>query len=84
VKLILTPAALKGLRKIPTKDAAVLLALLNQIAADPFGPHNQAKKLTDQPGYRMRHGDWRALYRLDRQADEMVVERVSHRSEVYR
>ncbi len=84
MKLILSPAALKGLRKLPTRDAAAMLAALKEIAADPFGQHAKAKKLTDHPGYRARHGEWRAVYRLDRQSDEMVVDRVNHRSEVYR
>ena len=84
MKLVFGPAAQKGLRRVPVKDAAALLAMLKEIAADPFGPHPQAKKLTEHPGFRVRQGEWRAVYRLDRQAGEMLVETVGHRSEVYR
>jgi mRNA interferase RelE/StbE len=84
MKLILTTAALKGLRKIPTKDATALYATLEEIAADPIGEHPKAKKLVGLPGYRARQGDWRAIYTLDREADEMIVDLIGNRGEVYR
>jgi mRNA-degrading endonuclease RelE of RelBE toxin-antitoxin system len=34
--------------------------------------------------FRVRHGDWRAVYVVDRAADVVRVERIGHRSEVYR
>ncbi|MEO5336857.1 MAG: type II toxin-antitoxin system RelE/ParE family toxin [Magnetospirillum sp. WYHS-4] len=58
--------------------------MLKEIAADPFAPCAKAKKLTGHPGFRARHGDWRAVYRLDLETEEMVVDRVGHRREVYR
>ncbi|MBF0094472.1 MAG: type II toxin-antitoxin system RelE/ParE family toxin [Alphaproteobacteria bacterium] len=84
MRLILTQAAIRALRKLPARDAKALLGMLGEIAADPFGSHAKAKKMTDHPGYRARYGDWRAIYRLDNQTGEMVVDRIGHRSEVYR
>jgi mRNA-degrading endonuclease RelE of RelBE toxin-antitoxin system len=84
VKLIYTTSALKALRKVPGKDAAALMATLAEIAAEPFTPHPRARKLTDHPGFRSRQGDWRAVYRIDRATEEMIVETVGHRSEVYK
>ncbi len=43
-----------------------------------------AKRLTDQPGFRARQGDWRAIYRLDNAAGEMIVDRIAKRDEVYK
>jgi mRNA interferase RelE/StbE len=34
-------------------------------------------------GYRLRVGDWRAVYTLRRQVLTVVVVRIGHRSEVY-
>lgn len=84
MKLIFAPVAVKGLRGMPAKDAAAMVAILKEIAVDPFAPCAKAKRLTGHPGFRVRHGDWRAVYRLDPEAGEMVVNRVGHRREVYR
>jgi mRNA interferase RelE/StbE len=83
VRLILLPDAAKALRRMPRRDAESLLGRLRAVAADPFGEHPAAKAFGGGTG-RVRHGDWRALYRLDEVRDEMVVSRVAHRREVYR
>ncbi len=60
------------------------MAKLQEVAAAPKERYPWAKRLTDQPGYRVRQGDWRAIYRLDHDTDEMIVERIAKRDEVYR
>ena len=75
MRLILSPAATKALSKVPHKDGAGLLAKLQQVANDPMGQHPWAKRLTDQPGFRVRQGDWRAIHRLDHDTAEMIVDR---------
>jgi len=84
LKLSLSPAAVKALTKLPRGEAAGLLAKLNQVAGDPMGQYPWAKRLTDQPGFRVRQGEWRAVYRLDHDAGEMIVDKVAKRDEVYR
>jgi len=84
MKLILSPSSVKALRHMPARDMKALLEKLKAVAADPAGEFPWAKRLTDHPGYRVRQGDWRALYRLDHQSGEMVVDRVAKRDEVYR
>ncbi|MBF0332080.1 MAG: hypothetical protein HQL40_00340 [Alphaproteobacteria bacterium] len=84
VKLIFSPAAIKAMTKLPPKDAAGLLTKLGQFAAEPMGQYHWAKRLTDQPGFRVRHGDWRAVFRLDHHTGEMIVDRIAKRDEVYR
>lgn len=84
MRLIFSPAAVKALSRLPRREASGLLAKLQQVAADPMGQYPWAKRLTDQPGFRVRQGDWRAVYRLDHDAGEMVVDRIAKRDEVYR
>ena len=80
-----TPAARKDLAGLPAKVAAAIMGKLDAIAADPFAPHASATKLVGTvAGYRVRHGDWRAKYHVDGAAGLVVVERVQHRSDVYR
>jgi mRNA-degrading endonuclease RelE of RelBE toxin-antitoxin system len=84
MRLIVAPAAVKALTRMPSKDAQALLDKLKRVAADPTGSHPFAKRLAGSLGYRIRQGDWRAVYRLDRAENEMVVERIAKRDEVYR
>jgi mRNA-degrading endonuclease RelE of RelBE toxin-antitoxin system len=76
-------AAVRVLRDIPAKDAAALRDKLEAVAAAPFAAHPWAKRLSSG-GYRVRHGDWRAIYAIDRQAQAIVVDLIAHRREVYR
>ncbi len=84
MKLIFSPGAAKALTRLPRKEGAGLLAKLQQVAAGPMGQYQWAKRLTDQPGFRVRQGDWRAVYRLDHDAGEMIVDKIAKRDEVYR
>ena len=65
MRLTYSPAALKALRRAPAKEMKDLRAKLQIVAADPMKQHPWAKRLTDQPGFRVRQGGWRAVYRLD-------------------
>jgi mRNA interferase RelE/StbE len=84
MRLIFSPAATRAMTKMPRKEGGGLLAKLQQVAADPMAQHPWAKRLTDQPGFRVCQGDWRAIYRLDHGSDEMIVDKIAKRDEVYR
>ena len=67
------------------KAASAMLDRLEAIAADPDGRHANVKSLSGiRDAFRLRQGDWRAVYRLDKQADEMRVVLVDVRGAVYR
>lgn len=40
--------------------------------------------LTDSPSWRIRIGDWRAIYGIDDAAQVMTILRIKHRRDVYR
>jgi mRNA interferase RelE/StbE len=76
----LKPKAEKDLKAMREDEARrmydALLALEN-------GLEGHVKKLTDHwPEYRLRVGNWRALFEV--QEDKIVVYRIRHRREVYR
>jgi mRNA interferase RelE/StbE len=78
-------AALKGLRRMQPKAAAAMREELAKIAADPFGAHPNAKALEGtKSSFQLRHGDWRALYRIDRNLRIVFVETILPRGEAYR
>lgn len=84
MRLIFSPAATKGLLKAPAAVSRDLVAKLRIVADAPHGTYPWAKRLTDHPGFRIRQGDWRAIYRLDHTTSEMIVDRVAKRDQVYR
>lgn len=72
-----TAKALKDLKRVPATEAAAIMAKLEVFAATGKG---DVKKLQARHEYRLRHGDWRALFEM---VGDVVVLRVLHRREAY-
>ncbi|MDQ3247640.1 MAG: type II toxin-antitoxin system RelE/ParE family toxin [Chloroflexota bacterium] len=79
----LTKLADRTLRKLPRNVANLIRAKIDEIAADPYGQHNNVTKLTGRDGYRVRVGDWRVLYELQDQQLVMLVVKIGPRGSVY-
>ena len=76
--------AIKGLAAMPSRIAAVIVERLEAIATDPFAHHANVKPLKGEKNvFRLRQGDWRAIYRLDRKAGVMHVVVIGPRGSVY-
>ena len=85
MEILWTNAARKALRRLPRLDQDRLRARVAAVAADPAGHHGFVTALTDRPGrFRVRAGDWRAVYSVDREAPLLTVHRVGHRRDIYR
>jgi len=84
MKLVVSPAAARALRKMPRKDADALLTKPETLAASPFGTYPWAKRPVGADAFRVRQGDRCAVYRVDRETQEVVVDHIDHRREVYR
>jgi mRNA interferase RelE/StbE len=80
---VLTPAAARGVRKLPRKDLERVLAKVRGLEADPR-PRG-VEKLTDRgERYRIRSEDYRIIYAIDDEARTVEVETIGHRKDVYR
>ena len=78
--IFLKPKAEKDLKALPPQDAARVVERLRRLENNLEG---DVKKLTNhQPEYRMRAGDWRALFEVA--GNEIVVYRIIHRRQAYR
>lgn len=78
-----TRDAQKGLAAMPRADARRIVQKLEEVARDPLHAHG-VKKLVDREGYRLRSGDWRALFTLDHGQLIVTVIKVENRRDVYR
>jgi mRNA-degrading endonuclease RelE of RelBE toxin-antitoxin system len=62
-----------------------MLNRLEAIAAAPFAGHANVKPLVGEKDvFRLRQDDWRAVYRIERMANELRVILVDVRGRVYR
>lgn len=86
MKVIITRAARKDLKRIDAKTGARIIAKIEQFAADPAALAANVKALKGSDLYRLRVADYRVIYRLDTETDTvtiMVVLTVKHRRDAY-
>ena len=72
----------KELDALPKSMRERIVRRLLSLEGDPRPPGS--KKLQGEESYRLRVGDYRALYRIDDQNRMVTVYAVGHRREVYR
>ena len=76
-------SARKALRKLPRSLAARLLGAAEGLSGDPF-PSGAAPLKGFSDVYRVRLGDYRIVYSVDREARRILVAHIGHRKHVYR
>jgi len=77
MQITFTKSASKDVKKLPVADVKAIIAKLETFAESGEG---DVKKLKGRAGYRLRHGNYRALFTKD---GKVVVIRVAHRKHVY-
>ena len=75
--------ALKVLLRMPSNMARLIRTKVEQLAVDPFAPNNNVKRLKGMDAFRLRVGDWRVVYEIDRRMIVIFVIRIGPRSSVY-
>lgn len=83
-KVVFTRHATKSFQKLPRQIALQIREKLAQVAADPFAQHPAVTKLQNRPGYRLRVGDWRVIYDLQKEELIILVLKIAPRGKVYR
>ena len=86
MRLVIEKAAMRRLNNLPRSARESVRRRLDEIAADPFAKHANVEryKAGGPDNFRLRHGQWRAIYRIDREAQEMQVQIIDTRGSVYR
>lgn len=78
-----TRAALKALKAMPRNVCLQIRGKIELLAADPYAPNNNVKKLLGREAYRLRVGDWRVIYALEGGRLVIHVLAIAPRGEVY-
>ncbi|WP_433525847.1 type II toxin-antitoxin system RelE family toxin [Nocardia pseudovaccinii] len=81
-----TPEAQQDIRNIPNTDAIRLLQKLAQLGDDPYAPNNAVKPMAGEYAdfYRLRCGDYRAIYRIENNRLMILVVAAGGRDIIYR
>ncbi|MBI4389597.1 MAG: type II toxin-antitoxin system RelE/ParE family toxin [Nitrospinae bacterium] len=83
-KILYSREAAKTMLKIPRNTARRIREKLEALAANPFTKNNNVTELAGQDAYRLRIGDWRAIYSIRRNALEILVVKVAPRGGAYK
>jgi len=75
-------AALKFLGQLKAADRKRIGAALSLLQENPIPP--RAKKLTGRDGYRIRVGDYRIIYEIQKGILVVLIIDIGHRREIYR
>jgi len=81
-RILFTKDALKTLQKLPRNLTKRIRKKIDHVAADPFAPNANIKKLQNRPGYRLRVGDWRVIYELEEDKLIILVLKIASRGEI--
>jgi mRNA interferase RelE/StbE len=81
-QIIVSKKARKFLYKIPKKDARAILKKINALSIEPK-PSGVKKLLGSDSEWRIRVGDYRAIYQVMDDVIEIHVLKIGHRKDVY-
>ena len=82
MKLLITKTAVKQLLRIPYHQRVKLEAKIEQLAQATGSL--QVKKLSGRPCWRLRVGDYRILYSIDKKNKSITILNAQHRKDAYR
>ena len=77
------PSVEKDIQSIPRSIVSRILDRIDRLPAHP-NPTHSTKLQGAERLYRLRVGDYRIVYEVDREAEQIIVHYVRHRREVYR
>jgi len=81
--VIYSKQADKALLKLPRNVSALIRGKIDALAQDPAAPNNNVTALQGRPGYRLRVGDWRVIYRVENNVLRILVLKIAPRGGVY-
>ena len=81
--IVFKTSAEKDLRSLPQSAIGRVLKQIGLLASEPF-PRQSLKLTGVESLYRIRVGDYRIVYGVDKDAGRVIIHYVRHRHDVYR
>jgi mRNA interferase RelE/StbE len=82
-EVTLSAEAQKNLKKIDNKMIVKIFKKLEELTSDKFGSLDIKKLKEKKDLYRLRIGDYRIIYSIDRKEIIVLVVKIGHRKNVY-
>lgn len=82
MKLILLRSAQKELDRLPDNIAFHISRKIFGLANNPYTQGSQ--KLGGGKGYRIRIGNYRVVYTINKKSKTIIIVKIGHRREIYR
>jgi len=79
-KVLLDPRATKALRKLDEVNKARVKKALGELADDPY---KAGEPLNPYDYWKIRTGDYRAIYEINKDKQQVVILFIGHRKNVY-
>jgi mRNA interferase RelE/StbE len=83
-RILIDARAAKQLEKLPKSIAERIDAAIAALSERPRPSGVKMLRGELKPGWRVRVGDYRVLYRIDDAAGEVKIFEIGHRREIYR
>ncbi len=83
-KITYSRQAIKGMMGLQPARRQAVIKRINAIAASPSTQYPNVTRLAASQAYRLRVGDWRVIYELDRKTETMHVVIIAPRGRAYR
>ena len=85
MNIVIQKPAMKVLKKLQPQLRTAIVTALKAIGINPFAIHRNVTAMQGATGwFRLRHGNWRVLYQVDRTANTLSVEEIKQRGVAYR
>lgn len=82
MKISFVKSAEKELLGLEKNTGQKILQKISFLKDDPFGQNSQ--KLAGGKGFRIRIGDYRVIYIIQKETQSILIIKIGHRREVYR
>ncbi len=82
-KIEISKSVYKDLRKISKLDTQKIIEKVYSLSENPF-PENCKKLVGEKNKYRIRQGNFRILYSVEKEILKVFIVKIAHRKNVYR
>lgn len=82
MKILFVRSAEKELLRLNKSLGQRILKRISSLGDNPYGQNSQ--KLEGSDGYRIRIGDYRVVYTIDKKNQTILIIKIGHRREIYK
>lgn len=83
-QVVIHKQAKKKLQRLPEKPRVKIAEKIMRLGNNPDDPTLDVKKMSGQPFFRLRVGDWRIIFDRQDEVKVIAIEKIGARGDVYK